>query len=45
MSLLDDGLLGVVYIVFLCYLFLGIAIVSDLLMESIEVITSKVKTI
>ena len=32
-SLLPNGLMGVVYIVALGYLFLGIAIISDIFME------------
>jgi len=31
----------VVYFVFLMYLFIGISIIADIFMESIEVITSK----
>ena len=36
---------AVVYLGFLIYLFLGVAIVADLFMASIEVITSKTKTL
>jgi len=36
---------GVLYIVFMFYLFIGIAIISDIFMGSIEVITSKKRTI
>jgi len=32
--------LGVVYVLILCWLFIGIAIISDIFMEGIEVITS-----
>ena len=39
-SLLPSGLLGVVYFVFLGWLFLGINISADIFMEAIEVITS-----
>lgn len=39
-SLQNSGLMGVVYFAFLCYMFLGIAIVSDIFMESIETITA-----
>lgn len=35
----------VIYFLFLCYLFLGIAIISDVFMSAIEVITSKEKTV
>eukprot|EP00854_Cymbomonas_tetramitiformis_P012543 gene12543-14822_t len=35
----------VIYFFFLCYLFLGIAIISDVFMSAIEVITSKEKTV
>jgi len=40
-SLLNHNFLGVVYIIFLAYLFLGISIISDIFMEAIEVITSQ----
>ena len=36
---------GTLYMVFMFYLFIGIAIISDIFMGSIEVITSKKKTI
>ncbi|XP_036363729.1 sodium/calcium exchanger 2-like isoform X4 [Octopus sinensis] len=36
---------GVIYIIAMLYIFLGIAIVSDLFMSSIEVITSQKKTV
>lgn len=36
---------GVLYILFMFYLFIGIAIISDIFMGAIEVITSKKKTI
>lgn len=32
-SLLSDGMMGFVYFITLCYLFLGIAIVADIFME------------
>lgn len=38
-SLMNDGLMGVVYLLWLGYLFLGIAIISDIFMEAIESIT------
>jgi Ca2+/Na+ antiporter len=44
-SLLPRGLLGVAYLVFLGYLFLGISIIADIFMEAIEVITSQTKTV
>ena len=37
----DEGVQGFLYILALLYLFLGIAIVSDIFMSTIEVITSK----
>jgi len=40
-QLLSKPFLGVVYLIFLMYLFLGISIVADIFMEAIEVITSK----
>ena len=39
-QLLPNGLMGVVYLAFLGYLFLGISISADIFMEAIEVITS-----
>jgi solute carrier family 8 (sodium/calcium exchanger) len=42
-SLLPKGLLGIVYFIFLCFLFLGISIVADIFMEAIEVITSQTR--
>lgn len=38
---MSSGLMGVVYLLFLGYLFLGISISADIFMEAIEVITSK----
>lgn len=43
--MLPDGLLAVAFFVFLCYLFLGIAIIADIFMAAIEVITSETKTV
>jgi hypothetical protein len=40
---LSDGLLGVVYLLFLGFLFLGVSIVADIFMEAIEVITSQTR--
>ena len=42
-SLLPSGLMGVAYLIFLGYLFLGIAIIADIFMEAIETITSQMK--
>jgi hypothetical protein len=42
-SLLPSGLMGVAYLIFLGYLFLGIAISADIFMEAIETITSQMK--
>jgi len=44
-QLLPDWLLMVVFALFLGYLFLGIAIISDKFMSAIEVITAKTKVI
>jgi hypothetical protein len=38
-SLLPNGFMGVCYLIGLGWLFLGIAIISDIFMESIENIT------
>jgi len=43
--LLPNGLLAFCYLMVLGYLFLGIAIISDIFMEAIEQITSQTKTI
>lgn len=42
--MLNNTFLGIVYLVALCYVFIGIAIISDIFMESIEVITAQTKT-
>jgi hypothetical protein len=44
-SLLPTPLMGVMYMLFLIYLFLGISISADIFMEAIEVITSKTSLI
>ena len=44
-NLWSDGLRGFLYILGMCYLFLGIAIVADIFMSCIEVITSKKKKV
>ena len=38
---MSDGFLGCVYLIAIIYMFLGIAIISDIFMESIEQITSQ----
>jgi len=40
-SLMNDSFMAVIYFLILIYFFLGIAIVADIFMEAIEVITSK----
>ena len=40
-SLMNDVFMGIVYVLVLFWFFLGIAIVADIFMEAIEVITSK----
>jgi hypothetical protein len=40
MSLVSDVVLGIAALLLLLYLFLGVAIIADLFMEAIEVITS-----
>ena len=40
-SLISKPVLAVIYFIFLCWLFMGIAIIADIFMEAIEVITSK----
>ena len=44
-QLLPNGMLAVVMFIFLVYLFLGIAIIADIFMAAIEVITSETKTV
>lgn len=44
-NLWPEALRGILYILALLYLFIGIAIASDIFMSSIEVITSKKKTL
>ncbi|KAL5004041.1 hypothetical protein ScPMuIL_017497 [Solemya velum] len=44
-NLWPEALRGILYILALMYLFIGIAIASDIFMSSIEVITSKKKTL
>lgn len=41
LSLMHDGVLGIASLLVLLYLFLGIAIVADIFVEAIEVITAK----
>jgi len=40
-SLLNKQFLTIMYLLFLCYCFVGISIIADIFMEGIEVITSK----
>ena len=40
-TLMNDLLMGIVYVLILFWFFLGIAIVAEIFMEAIEVITSK----
>jgi len=42
---MSDGVLGITSLLVLLYLFLGIAIVADIFVEAIEVITSKKEVI
>ena len=42
-SLINHSFMGFVYLCFLGYLFLGIAIIADIFMEAIEVITSSTR--
>ena len=44
-SLLPDYTLAICYFIFLIWLFLGIQILSDIFMESIEEITSKAELV
>lgn len=39
-ALKSDGSLAVIYMGMLCYMFVGISIISDIFMDSINVITS-----
>jgi len=41
LSLMGDGVLIFLYLLFMCWLFVGIAILSDIFMDAIEIITSK----
>ena len=40
LSLYSDVLMGVIYLFLMGYMFIGIAIVSDIFIEAIEVITA-----
>ena len=42
---MNPTILGIAYLVTLGYLFLGVAIISDIFMESIEAITAQTKAI
>lgn len=44
-SLLSTSTLGIMYLLVLFYIFLGVAVIADLFMEAIEVITSKVQVV
>ena len=44
-SLMGDVFMGIVYVLVLFWFFLGIAIVADIFMEAIEVITSKTELV
>ena len=44
-SLMGDAFMGVIYVLVLFWFFLGIAIVADIFMEAIEVITSKTELV
>jgi len=44
-ELWSPGARGVIMLLALCYLFLGIAIIADVFMEAIQVVTEKTKTI
>jgi solute carrier family 8 (sodium/calcium exchanger) len=44
-SLMNKGLTGFIYLMWLLWLFVGISIVSDIFMESIEAITSQTQII
>lgn len=44
-TLLPNTMMGILYLIFLCYLFLGISISADIFMEAIDVITAEVSTI
>lgn len=41
LSLVSEGALGVLHLLFLAWLFIGISILADIFMDAIEVITSK----
>jgi hypothetical protein len=44
-SLMGNNTLGVFYMIFLFWLFLGISVIADIFMEAIEVITSTTKDV
>ncbi len=43
LSLESDALMGIIYLILLFYMFMGIAIISDIFMESIESITAQTR--
>ena len=45
LSLYSDVLMGVIYLFLMGYMFIGIAIVSDIFMEAIEVITAQTRMV
>jgi hypothetical protein len=44
-SLMNNTTLGIFYMIFLIWLFLGISVIADIFMEAIEVITSTTKDV
>ena len=44
-ALLPKALLGIFYLIFLFWLFLGISVIADIFMEAIEIITSSTKDV
>ena len=44
-NLWDEGLRGFIYLLAMLYLFLGVAIASDIFLNSIEVMTTKKRSI
>lgn len=44
-SLMNHTTIGVFYMIFLIWLFLGISVIADIFMEAIEVITSVTKEV
>jgi len=44
-SLMGKTTLGIFYLIFLFWLFLGISVIADIFMEAIEIITSSTKDV